>query len=54
VKNVRKFVVAALSGATTAVALGLFPDPYDKWTAVASAALGALGVYAVSNDPSGG
>jgi hypothetical protein len=52
VKNVRKFVVAALSGATTAVALGLFPNPWDKWTAVASAALGAFGVYAVKNQES--
>jgi hypothetical protein len=49
VKNVRKFAVAAVTGATTAVALGLFPNPWDKWTAVASAALGAVGVYAVEN-----
>jgi hypothetical protein len=51
VRNVRKFVVAALSGATTAAALGLLANPWDKWVAVASATLGAVGVYVAKNEP---
>lgn len=48
-KNYRKFVVAGLSAAVTASSLGLLSDPWDKWTAVVAAGLGALGVYAVKN-----
>jgi hypothetical protein len=51
VNNVRKFLVAALSAATTAAALGLLTDPYDKYVAVASAGLGAFGVYKIKNVP---
>lgn len=46
----RKFIVAALTAATTAVSLGLLADPWDKYVAVVSATLGALGVYAVTNE----
>jgi hypothetical protein len=46
----RKFIVAALTAATTAVSLGLLADPWDKYVAVASATLGALGVFAVTNE----
>ncbi len=49
--TVRKFTVAALTAATTAVALGLAPSPWDKWVAVAAAGLGAIGVYIVPNEP---
>ncbi len=52
--TVRKFTVAALTAATTAVALGLAPSPWDKWVAVAAAGLGVFGVWAVPNAPAEG
>lgn len=47
----RKFVVALVTAAASALSLGLIPDPWDGWTTVAVAALGAIGVYAVPNTP---
>jgi hypothetical protein len=50
-KNVKKFLVAAVTGATNALALGLLPEPWDKWTVVGASVLGAWGVFAVKNGP---
>lgn len=47
----RKFVVALLTAIVTAASLGLLPAPYDQWVPVLVAFAGALGVYAVKNEP---
>ncbi len=45
----RKLIAALVGAATTAVALGLAPDPASKWLAVVVAFLSAAGVYVVPN-----
>jgi len=47
----RKFLVALLTAMVTAASLGLLPDPYASWVPVVVAFAGALGVYAVKNEP---
>ena len=47
----RKFAVALLTALITAASLGLLPEPYASWVPVAVAFAGALGVYAVRNEP---
>ena len=47
----RKFLVALLTALVTATTLGLLPAPYDQWVPVLVAFAGALGVYAVRNQP---
>lgn len=47
--NIRKFIVAAIAAAGTAVSLGVLPEEYNKYVAVAVAFLGALGVYVAPN-----
>lgn len=50
----RKALVALLTAAVTAASLGLLPDPYADWVPVLVALLGAVGVYAVPNEPPAG
>lgn len=49
VAEVRKALVAFVSALTTAVAVGLVPDPYNKWALIVVVVLGTFGVYAVPN-----
>lgn len=51
--NYRKFIVALLTAIVTAASLGLLADPYAQWVPVLVAFAGALGVYAVKNEPTG-
>lgn len=48
--QIRKFLVAAATAASTAAALGLLPEDVNKWVAVVLAGLGTIGVYAVKNE----
>jgi len=48
-QRARKFLVALLGFAASAVAAGIVPEPYDQWVTVAVAGLTALGVYRVPN-----
>jgi hypothetical protein len=47
VTQIRKFLVALATAASTAAALGLLPEDVNKWVAVVLAGLGTIGVYAV-------
>jgi hypothetical protein len=49
-KQIRKALVGAATFVTQAIALGLVPDPYDKWSFAALSALGTYGIFAVRND----
>jgi len=51
VKNIRKWIVSALTAATSIASLGLAPDPWDKWITVAAVTLGSAGVFAFKNEP---
>jgi hypothetical protein len=50
VTQIRKFLVALATAASTAAALGLLPEDVNKWVAVVLAGLGTIGVYAVKNE----
>lgn len=50
IAEIRKFVSAAVGVAVGAVALGLAPDPWDKWIPLIAGFLAALGVYRFPND----
>ena len=47
----RKFVVALLAAVGVAISVGLLPAAVAGWVAVATAFLGALGVYGLHNAP---
>jgi hypothetical protein len=47
----KKFGFAAMNIIFAAAALGLLPDPYGKYVAVAAAVLSAAGVYNAKNTP---
>lgn len=49
--EVRKFLVAAATGLTQALSLGLLPSPFDKYAVLCLSVLGAYGVFAVPNEP---
>jgi high-affinity Fe2+/Pb2+ permease len=49
--EVRKALVAAATGVSELVTLGVVPDPAVPYVMAALAALGVYGVYAVKNQP---
>lgn len=44
-----KFITALVGAVATAISLGLVPQEYENWVAVAISFFTALGVYAVPN-----
>lgn len=50
-KQFQKFVVALVGAITTAVSLGLLPEEWNQYVAVAVAFLTAAGVWVVKNAP---
>ena len=51
IAEVRKALVAVAAIIAQLLALGLLPDPYDKYASAALAFLTAIGVYMVPNQP---
>ena len=49
----RKALAALAAGLASVAALGILPDPLDKWVASALALLAFVGVYAVPNAADG-
>ena len=47
--QIRKFLMALATAATTAISLGVLPDPWNKWVAIIVGIGGVYGVYAVPN-----
>lgn len=47
--EVRKFLVAAFAALSQALALGLLPEPYDKYVMCVLAVAATYGVYKVPN-----
>lgn len=49
-ETARKFVAALIGALTTAVAVGVLPNEYNAYVAIAISFATALGVYAVPNE----
>lgn len=49
--NVRKFVVAIVAAIGAAITLGVAPEEWGDYLAIAIVFLGGIGVYVVPNDP---